>query len=91
MNESKLKFDEATEESVAAPLSEQDGNAEAFEVDEKENRRVLRKVDWHVMPLLCVVYGLQYVSHQRRTCCYWHLTKINEPITDIKYSLIKRL
>jgi hypothetical protein len=33
-----------------------------FEVDEKENRRLLRKIDWHLMPLMCVVYGLQFVS-----------------------------
>jgi hypothetical protein len=30
--------------------------------DEQENRKLLRKIDWHLMPLLCVVYGLQFVS-----------------------------
>jgi ACS family allantoate permease-like MFS transporter len=35
---------------------------EATEIDEKANRKLLRKIDWHLMPLLCLVYGLQFVG-----------------------------
>ena len=27
-----------------------------------EERRLLRKIDWNLMPLLCVVYGLNYLD-----------------------------
>jgi hypothetical protein len=39
---------------------------EVNQVDEKENRDLLRKIDWHLMPLLCFVYGLQFVSEFER-------------------------
>jgi hypothetical protein len=38
------------------------GTLERVELDEKDSRRVLRKIDWHLMPLMCLVYGLQFVS-----------------------------
>ncbi|KAJ5783075.1 hypothetical protein N7457_004849 [Penicillium paradoxum] len=27
---------------------------------EEEEKKLLRKIDWHLMPILCVTYGLQY-------------------------------
>lgn len=35
---------------------------EVITIDEETNRRLLRKIDWHVMPLLCIIYGLQYLD-----------------------------
>ena len=35
---------------------------EVFEIDEATNKRLLRIIDWHLMPLLCVVYGLNYLD-----------------------------
>ncbi|KAI9738826.1 MAG: hypothetical protein M1834_008333 [Cirrosporium novae-zelandiae] len=35
---------------------------EVLEVDEATNKRLLRKIDWHLMPLLCAVYGLNYLD-----------------------------
>ncbi|KAI1332892.1 major facilitator superfamily transporter allantoate [Xylariaceae sp. FL0255] len=40
-------------------------NAHAGEVIDytpEEERRLLRKIDWHLMPLLCAVYGLNYLD-----------------------------
>jgi len=37
-------------------------NGEAVEIDEATNKRLLRIIDWHLMPLLCVVYGLNYLD-----------------------------
>lgn len=62
MDDSKLKYDETMDGQVVEPVSDQLDNVGGFEVDEAESRRVLRKIDWHLMPLLCVVYGLQFVS-----------------------------
>lgn len=35
---------------------------DAREIDEKEARRVLRKIDLHIMPLLMGTYMLQYLD-----------------------------
>lgn len=31
-------------------------------VDEATNKRLLRIIDWHMMPLMCVVYGMNYLD-----------------------------
>lgn len=31
-------------------------------LDEATNRRLLRTIDWHMMPLMCIVYGLNYLD-----------------------------
>ncbi|OAL31255.1 hypothetical protein AYO20_08310 [Fonsecaea nubica] len=37
-------------------------SAVALEIDEKTNKRLLRKIDWHVLPWLCGLYVLQYLD-----------------------------
>lgn len=32
------------------------------EISEADNKRLRRRIDWMLMPLLCTVYGLQYVG-----------------------------
>ena len=32
------------------------------EVDAETNKRLLRKIDLHIMPLICIVYFLQYID-----------------------------
>ena len=32
------------------------------EVDAETNKRLLRKIDFHIMPLICIVYFLQYID-----------------------------
>ncbi|EJT98412.1 MFS allantoate transporter [Dacryopinax primogenitus] len=36
--------------------------SELTEISPEEEAALLRKIDWHVLPLLCVVYGLQYLD-----------------------------
>lgn len=31
-------------------------------VDAETNKRILRKIDLHIMPLICIVYFLQYID-----------------------------
>lgn len=39
---------------------------ETIELDEATNRRLLRTVDWHIMPIMCFVYGMNYLDSARR-------------------------
>ncbi|EGV64046.1 MFS general substrate transporter [Yamadazyma tenuis ATCC 10573] len=32
------------------------------EVDPAESARVARKIDWHMLPILCILYGINYVD-----------------------------
>lgn len=40
----------------------QDLQGEAIELDEATNKRLLRRIDWHMMPIMCVVYGMNYLD-----------------------------
>lgn len=31
-------------------------------IDEETNRRLLRTIDWHLMPLMCLVYMMNYLD-----------------------------
>ncbi len=57
--EPAIHSEETTQGDRVAPASE---IAAEVEIDEKENRKLLRKIVWHIIPLLCLVYGLQFVS-----------------------------
>lgn len=61
LDDTKSKQDELDQGKVVAA---DPGTLEHVELDEKESKRVLRKIDWHLMPLMCVVYGLQFVSER---------------------------
>ncbi|KAK7744108.1 Allantoate permease [Cytospora paraplurivora] len=37
-------------------------NGEVVELTPEADRKLLRKIDWHLMPLLCLVYGLNYLD-----------------------------
>ncbi|KAK3076486.1 hypothetical protein LTS18_012874, partial [Coniosporium uncinatum] len=46
----------------AALAAFQNYKGQVLEIDEATNKRLLRKIDWNLMPLLCVVYGLNYLD-----------------------------
>jgi hypothetical protein len=58
--------------SVAAKILEHSGDADeamkAFvggeipELTPETNARLLRIIDWHLMPIMCVIYGLNYLD-----------------------------
>ena len=37
-------------------------DAHPIVLDEATNKRLLRKIDLHIMPLMCIVYGLNYLD-----------------------------
>lgn len=37
-------------------------NGEVIEITPEDERKLLRKIDWNLMPLLCLVYGLNYLD-----------------------------
>ena len=35
---------------------------EILVLDDATNKRLLRRIDWHLMPLLCIIYGLNFLD-----------------------------
>lgn len=35
---------------------------EAVELDQGTNKRLLSIIDWHLMPIMCFVYGMNYLD-----------------------------
>ncbi|KAF2173980.1 hypothetical protein M409DRAFT_62172 [Zasmidium cellare ATCC 36951] len=35
---------------------------EVITIDEATNKRLLRRIDWNLMPVMCIVYGLNYLD-----------------------------
>lgn len=35
---------------------------EAIELDEATNRRLLKTIDWNLMPIMCCIYGMNYLD-----------------------------
>lgn len=56
-NETILKHSHDADEAMKAFES-----GEMIEIDEASNRRLLKIIDRHLMPLMCVVYGLNYLD-----------------------------
>ncbi|KAK6430813.1 Allantoate permease [Oleoguttula sp. CCFEE 5521] len=54
-----LKHSHDADEALKA-FASHDG--QVLQLDEATNRRLLRKIDWNLMPIMCVVYGLNYLD-----------------------------
>lgn len=39
-----------------------DPNYAAFEIPPETQKRLLRSIDWHILPMMCLVYGLNYLD-----------------------------
>lgn len=39
-------------------------HGEAIELNEETNRRLLRTIDWHMMPIMCCVYGMNFLDSE---------------------------
>jgi ACS family allantoate permease-like MFS transporter len=37
-------------------------HGESLELDEPTNRRLLRIIDWHMMPIMCCIYGMNFLD-----------------------------
>lgn len=40
----------------------QDLHGEVITLDESTNKRILRTIDWHIMPVMCLVYGMNFLD-----------------------------
>lgn len=40
----------------------QELQGESITLDEASNKRLLRIIDWHMMPIMCFVYGMNYLD-----------------------------
>ena len=47
-------------------------------LDEATNRRLLRKIDWHLLPIMCFVYGLNFLD--KTTLSYASITGLQQDI-----------
>lgn len=45
-----------------------DLQGETIELDEATNRRLLSVIDWHMMPIMCFVYGMNYLDSMCIPC-----------------------
>ncbi|KAK8183098.1 membrane transporter [Phyllosticta capitalensis] len=70
-------------------LAEYEG--EVLELTEETNKRLLRKIDWHIMPILCLVYMVNFLD--KTTISYASIMGLKEPhaqggidITSNQYS-----
>ncbi|KAL7943561.1 major facilitator superfamily domain-containing protein [Trichoderma barbatum] len=50
----------------------------AVQLDEETERRLLRKIDWNLMPLMCIVYGLNYLD--KTTLSYASIMGLREDL-----------
>jgi ACS family allantoate permease-like MFS transporter len=52
---------------------------ETIELDEATNRRLLRTVDWHIMPIMCFVYGMNYLDSAKDPSLQYrrHINRLN--------------
>lgn len=40
----------------------EDLHGEVITLDEETNKRILRTIDWHIMPIMCLVYGMNFLD-----------------------------
>ena len=45
-------------------------HGETITIDEATNKRLLRIIDWHLMPIMCFVYGMNYLDSMNSSCSY---------------------
>lgn len=51
-------------------------SGDIVEVDEQTNKRLLKIIDWHMMPLMCCVYGMNFLDSKKQLrtpspTCIW--------------------
>lgn len=49
-------------------------------IDEATNKRLLRRIDWNLIPLMCVIYGLNYLD--KTTLSYASIMGIKNPPSE---------
>ncbi|KAJ5220704.1 MFS allantoate transporter [Penicillium citrinum] len=70
-----LKHGNDTDEAMKA-FENMEG--EAIELDDATNRRILRTIDWHIMPVMCCVYGMNFLD--KTTLSYSSIMGLKEDL-----------
>ncbi|KAJ5555590.1 MFS allantoate transporter [Penicillium sp. DV-2018c] len=60
-NDEKKSLKPAPDADDAIKASEEQ-QGQTIEIDEATNHRLLRIIDWHIMPLMCFVYAMNYLD-----------------------------
>lgn len=50
-------------------------HGESLELDESTNRRLLKIIDWHMMPIMCCIYGMNFLD----SMCYHYNPNLRNP------------
>lgn len=56
----------------------QSRTGEVLVLDEATNKRLLRRIDWNLMPIMCVIYGLNYLD--KTTISYASIMGMNQDL-----------
>lgn len=66
--EGVLAEDKKTEDlAEKEPISDGEAEANAVEIDEKEGRRILTKVDYRLVPILSLLYLVAFIDRSNST------------------------
>lgn len=57
-------------------------DGQVLELTEEKRKALLRKIDWHLMPIMCVVYGLNYLD--KTTLSYASIMGLKLPPSENK-------
>jgi hypothetical protein len=57
-----MSIEEGTEKYIGADPAFEFARQEVITYTEEEERKVLSKIDWHIIPLLCWVYAIQFAD-----------------------------
>ncbi|OAQ67226.1 MFS allantoate transporter [Pochonia chlamydosporia 170] len=61
---------------AALQLLNETGGVLSGPLDPQQEKRLVRRIDWHIMPLICIVYFLQYID--KTSISYASVTGIQE-------------
>ncbi|KAK5138019.1 hypothetical protein LTR08_005816 [Meristemomyces frigidus] len=75
VSEDILKHSHDADEAMKAFASHQ---GQVIEIDEATNKRLLRRIDWNLIPVMCIVYGLNYLD--KTTISYASIMGIKKDI-----------
>ena len=66
----------------AIELAREHSSAEVIALDVATDRTLLRKIDWNILPIMCVVYGLNYLD--KTTLSYASIIGLQEELNLTK-------
>lgn len=84
--EEAIKINEEEEQGKTAVSDAQETKAKDQKFTEAENRRVLNKIDRRLMPIMCLVYTLQYIDKSAMSYAAVYTFRQDRNLTGRQYS-----